>query len=73
MPMSSRIERHGRRTGTVHLCPIAGSAVAACCGAMVLALPENDRVSDDVEAVTCGSISGSRRAPGEASVPISRG
>lgn len=42
-----------RRVGVVHLCPVAGSLLAACCDREIFALPENDRVTDDVAAVTC--------------------
>ncbi|WP_413319679.1 hypothetical protein AA0Z99_03995 [Agrococcus sp. 1P02AA] len=51
---STMVQADVRRDGAVHLCPRAGSLVAACCGLGVLELPENDRITEDALQVTCG-------------------
>lgn len=50
---STMLQVDVRRGGAVHLCPRAGTLVAACCGQGVLELPENDRITEDAGLVTC--------------------
>lgn len=43
------------RSDVVHLCPVAGTVRTPCCDVEVLALPCNDRITEDPADVTCAA------------------